>query len=364
MFSRSGFAALAAVMFSATVPAFAQVAEAVDSTARGGVVALADRVATLERIAVALHSDLVAAQGRIGTLEAGLSAAQGRIGALETELAAAQLRIGVLETGLAAAEGRLTASEAAVAGLQDDLAGLQASPVFALSGFVADLAGCVTVDEVLRDIDGDGLAETLPRVLVEACNLQVANGTGNTASRNGLGNLIVGYDEERPDTAAAFLETCSDGQYDNETDCIAAGRIWAQNHKSGSHNLVVGTHNNYASFGGAVFGVINTINNQYATVTAGSDNIASGFFSTVGGGLYNTARGDWSSIGGGLHNLTTDYTASILGGQANTASGKFSTVSGGESNRALGDGSSVSGGLGHATTDRSNWAAGSLYELN
>lgn len=349
MLRESGFAALVTVLLSTTAPAFAQVTEAVDPTARGGVVALADRVVALEGLVATLQSELAAAQGRIGTLE--------------TDLAAAQGRIGTLETGLAAANGRISASEAAIAGIQGNLAALQSSPVFAYSGFVSDLASCVTVDDVMRDIDGDGLAETLPRVMVEGCNLQVANGIGQTSSRNGLGNLIVGYDEERPDTTAAFLETCSDGQYDNETDCVAAGRIWAQNHKSGSHNLIVGTHNNYASFGGAVFGVVNTINNQYATVTAGSDNIASGFFSAVSGGLFNTARGDWSSINGGLHNLTTEYTSSILGGQANTTSGKFSTVGGGESNRAVGDGSSVSGGLGHTTTDRWNWAAGSLYEL-
>ena len=99
-------------------------------------------------------------------------------------------------------------------------------------------------------------------------NLQLVNGTGSTASANGTGNLILGYQEFRP------------GE---------------ENVRSGSHNLVVGRGHNFTSFGGIVAGRQNTLSGPFASVTGGSGNEASGEDAVVGGGCGRTADGfcDW-----------------------------------------------------------------------
>jgi hypothetical protein len=60
-------------------------------------------------------------------------------------------------------------------------------------------------------------------VVVTGANLRIVNGLGTTETTNGLGNLIVGYNELR-----------------------SGGR----NTRTGSHNVVVGEGNNFSSFGG------------------------------------------------------------------------------------------------------------------
>lgn len=186
-------------------------------------------------------------------------------------------------------------------------------------------------------------------------NVQIVNGLEETESTNGLGNLIVGYNEPRGGTAT---EVCSDGRYD-ETDCTTNGGTWAQNHKSGSHNIVGGTGNAYSATGGLVVGLENAINRNYATVTGGRQNTASGATSSVAGGhrnkasgrhahissgSFNTASGETSSVNGGHDNTASFMDSSVSGGQSNTASGLYSTVSGGALNTASHSWSSVSGG--------------------
>ncbi len=160
-----------------------------------------------------------------------------------------------------------------------------------------------------------------PAALFEAVNVMVVNGTGSTAgATNGLGNLIVGYDEFGG----------------NPRDI-----------KSGSHNLVVGTEHSYGSLGGFVAGRNNTVSREYASVSGGAGNTASGRSSSVSGGRSNTASGDDSSVSGG---------------DDNTASGPRSSVSGGARNAASGSASSVSGGGTRVASGTNNWAAGGLSE--
>ncbi|HEV3050074.1 MAG TPA: hypothetical protein VGX50_07190, partial [Longimicrobium sp.] len=59
-------------------------------------------------------------------------------------------------------------------------------------------------------------------------NVHIRNGTNRTDSANGVGNLIVGYHELRPNNP--------DGSNPNV--------------RTGSHNLIVGYRHNYSSFGG------------------------------------------------------------------------------------------------------------------
>jgi hypothetical protein len=220
-----------------------------------------------------------------------------------------------------------------------------------------------------------------PAVRITGANLQIVNGTGETASSNGTGNLLIGYDERREET---FRVHCSLGTNpDNGTpvtdqiECDIAGGVWAVNHTGGSHYLVVGSEHNYSRWGGIVVGLTNTSNFDFASVSGGSYNIASGENSSVSGGSNNTASGtvssvsggqlnrasdDRSSVSGGFNNTASGDSSSVSGGQINTASGSASSVSGGRENAASGRNSSVSGGINRDASGEHDWAAGSLSE--
>jgi hypothetical protein len=182
-------------------------------------------------------------------------------------------------------------------------------------------------------------------------NVQVVNGTGDTRTADGLGNLIIGYD----------------GHSHTET-------------QTGSHNLVLGHAQSFTSYGGliggdqnkvtrpfsAVFGTENTVSGdnsvvsggdhntasgRLSAVSGGDHNTASGVVSAVNGGAVNTASGDGSAVSGGLRNTASFNQSAVLGGYGNTASGGLSAVSGGRFNTASAGFSAVSGG-------RSNTASG------
>ena len=63
-------------------------------------------------------------------------------------------------------------------------------------------------------------------VRLKGVNLQIVNGMGTTATTNGVGNLIIGYNEA-----------------DESSPSV-----------SGSHNLVIGVGNGYSQYGGMVVG--------------------------------------------------------------------------------------------------------------
>ena len=114
-----------------------------------------------------------------------------------------------------------------------------------------------------------------PHVIFEGVNVHVRSGSGSTSdggALTGLGNLIIGYNEEPASYGAA---------------------------RGGSHNLVVGVENQFSSHGGIVAGYQNTISNRYATVTAGRNNIASGQYSSISGGGWEDLRDRWSTVSRG-----------------------------------------------------------------
>lgn len=176
-----------------------------------------------------------------------------------------------------------------------------------------------------------------PTVRFTGVNVQVIDGSGTTVCTaattacTGVGNLIIGYNE---DTGTAKART-------------------------GSHNLALGTANDWTSHSGIIAGSNNTATGEYATITGGAFNTASGdsssvsggffskasaFYSSVSGGSGNTASGERSSVSGGSANMADGFASSVSAGESNTASESFSAVSGGVSNAANGDYSSVSGG--------------------
>jgi hypothetical protein len=156
----------------------------------------------------------------------------------------------------------------------------------------------------------------------EGCNVHVRNGDGSTDTTNGLGNLILGYNE---------------------------GILFK---RGGSHNLVIGPNHSYTSYAGLVAGNQNTISGANATVAGGSLNVASAFAASVSGGRSNHAISPGASVSGGTQNVAgldeaDGQDASVSGGFQNTASGFASTVSGGSSRSAPAD---------------FDWVAGTLFE--
>jgi hypothetical protein len=195
-----------------------------------------------------------------------------------------------------------------------------------------------------------------PTVRFTGVNVQVVNGLGSTATANGTGNLVVGYDE--PDASGNFNCTIGTdpvtgaaiGLYDVAACAAAGGAVTSAGFKSGSHYLVAGTQNNYSRWGGVVFGYRNTASYDWASVTGGSANVASNASSNVSGGLGNRASGATSSVGGGTDNTAQGYISWVGGGGSNTASGGFSSVSGGYSNDAGAQFTAILGGYNLTTT--------------
>jgi hypothetical protein len=184
-----------------------------------------------------------------------------------------------------------------------------------------------TLENKLSAMTFDGAAN---EVVIAGANLRIVNGLGGTETTNGLGNLIVGYNEERG------------GGYDNRT---------------GSHNVVIGSQHNFSSFGGLIVGTRNGISGRFASVSGGLNNTASGDQASVSGGFLNTASGDQASVSGGFNNTASEFEASVSGGVTNTASGNGASVSGGLRNTAEARGSSISGGI----MNRTNDIAGSVF---
>jgi hypothetical protein len=230
---------------------------------------------------------------------------------------------------------------------------------------------------------------------VKDANLQIVNGLGSTETTNGLGNLIVGYNED------------TTWPCDNE----------------GSHNLILGKNNGYHLYGSIVNGENNTVedhaavlggifstaayygvtiaaedsvssqgaviggrynsgsglgvtiagsrgvSNSQGAVMGGEYNTAIGWLSVaLGGGnsagpsLGNQATGPFSVVVGGQQNIAGGNHGTIVSGIRNTASGNNSCVTGGFENTANGNESVVSGGRGRVASNEDDWVAGSLFE--
>ncbi len=182
-------------------------------------------------------------------------------------------------------------------------------------------------------------------VVITGANLHIVNGLGRTDCPseqdepipdcpNGVGNLIVGYNEQRE---------------------------FGENIRTGSHNVVVGPFHNFSRFGGLVVGDFNEISGDFAVVSGGQRNTASGDRSAVSGGVSNTASGDAAVVSGGFINTASGFATVISGGSFNIARGAVSSVSGGQGNEASNDFASVSGGRHRTAPGEFDWVAGPLF---
>ena len=139
------------------------------------------------------------------------------------------------------------------------------------------------VDDEMAGLSG-------PHIIIEGANVHVRSGSGSTGdgchprnpdhpnceSLTGLGNLIVGYNDQAPVRRGGLRET-----------------------RTGSHNLIIGEFHSYSSFGGFVAGMINSVSGNNASVSGGSGNHASGSYSSISGGHLNVASGTAASVSGG-----------------------------------------------------------------
>jgi hypothetical protein len=162
------------------------------------------------------------------------------------------------------------------------------------------------VKEILKHVkyESSGIGGK-PTVLVSGASVQVVNGEGKTASANGTGNLVIGYDE-------------NGGKHE----------------QTGSHDLIVGEEQTFTSYGGILGGFENTISAPAASVTGGDFNVASEAWASVSGGNRNNASGPAGSVSGGYESTAEGAYSSVSGGRSNSATGYVSSVSGGDLNNA------------------------------
>jgi len=93
--------------------------------------------------------------------------------------------------------------------------------------------------------------------------------------------------------------------------------------RTGSHNIVLGTNNDYRGIGGIVGGDQNSVTAPYAVALTGRGNHAVVDFSFVATGEGNTADGLFAAtLGGVLNTAKADYSA-IIGGLENSANGTY-----------------------------------------
>ncbi len=224
-------------------------------------------------------------------------------------------------------EDRIEALETANTELAAQLLALQRSldaGVARVSTLEASVGPLSTLTEGMRRVGDD--------LFFEGRNVYIQSGEGSTyhsasldvpGDPNGLGNLIVGYNE-------------IDGRADGTT--------------RGSHNVIVGPGNEYDGFGGLVVGrrsridgvgafghgFMNTASGAFSAALAGSGNLSDGTASAAIGGTSAVVRGERSVAIGGGENTTSGFAtdAVVIGGESNEASAELAVALGGTLNEA------------------------------
>lgn len=170
----------------------------------------------------------------------------------------------------------------------------------------------------------NGQGGTTQTLRITGVDVQIVNGVGTSLSANGVGNLVMGYNELR-----------NDGSDDH----------------NGSHNIIAGTRNNYSKSCGVNIGFENELHGEMASLISTENSNVSDWCSNITGGYLNTVMGKWSAITSGAYCTNWGDNSHICGGnQNNIYQGTFAGTVGGGSNRAV--------------AASYNWAAGSLYQNN
>jgi hypothetical protein len=204
-------------------------------------------------------------------------------------------------------------------GLQNQLTLVSSNPALALGPYVS-------VDP------NPQIGVKGPNITFKGANIHIVSGSGATddvGNYTGLGNLIIGYDE---DPAGTNLF--------NQLTGPQAPVVLQTGDRGGCHNLIIGKWNRFltTSYGGIVAGEENTITGEGTMAIGGVRNVAraqtlnvhdaSG--SAVFGGFANSASGACSTVIGGELNQATVQESAILGGAQNTINGNgtWGTITG------------------------------------
>jgi hypothetical protein len=150
--------------------------------------------------------------------------------------------------------------------LQKQVATLQANKALALAPFVS-------VDARSQN----GVAG--PNITFSGANIHIVDGMGQTQLINGLGNLIIGYDELTPTMTVMS--------------------------RAGSHNVILGRYSAWIStaFSNLIAGEWNLATDEGGFV-AGYQNVSEALETSVLGGTNNLTYTDHSVIIGGINNQT------------------------------------------------------------
>lgn len=279
-------------------------------------------LATIAKLQSALNAETEAREAADASLKSSIDVMSGggvTQAALDAAVAAEAAARAAADTTL---QGNVDAEAAARAGADTTLQGNIDSEASARKAFdntvapVMALAPYVKVETgAINDLIG-------PHVIFTGVNLHIRSGDveGNSYRQNGLGNLVVGYNEP------------SDSSFPAE--------------RGGSHNVVVGPNHRYNFGVGLIVGGSSRLGNDGASVSGGFMNTASGLFATAGAGLRNEASGDFASVSGGADNVASGNTGAVSAGQLNQATGDLSSVTGGFNNVSSGVFSTVGGGSG------------------
>ena len=233
--------------------------------------------------------------------------------------------------------------------------------------------GLITVDVTFSDQDftgdqrwlevsvrspaGSGAFATLaPRQLLGVAPYALSLRHVRTQDNDTSANIIAGHagNEIRSGVVGAVI--------------AGGGRMGLANFVTDHYGVVGGGMDNVAGDGTVSMedadyatvsgGVSNRASGSWSTAGGGQSNTASGNRSAVGGGSFNTASSGYSLVAGGWENTASEWAASVLGGYANRAAGQYSSVGGGRGNEATGFCATVPGGRDNQAVGEISLAAG------
>lgn len=259
---------------------------------------LEERLADLEALIVRHATKKGPRKDRISELQTTVSTQAEQIAELKAMVSAQAGEIMALRAELT---GQIASLRAALTEETAARKQAEAAPLSTARDYTDQL--CSPLSEKLAHVSRQG-----NDLFITGANLHIVNGAGSTTEPNGLGNLIVGYNELR------------------DANALQIG----PDNRSGSHNVIVGTMNNFTSCGGLVVGSVNESSSLFCVVSGGQFNRAPGFCSSVSGGAWNTAD---------------HYAAVVTGGFMNFSGARCSAVSGGSGNKVLGQYGSITGGM-------------------
>ena len=153
-------------------------------------------------------------------------------------------------------------------------------------------------EQTLGPIDYDHRTSS---VVFTGVNVQIRNGTRSTdGDPDGTGNLIIGWNEADDD----------DG-------------------RTGSHNVIVGSHHDWTGHSGIATGVDHDLVTDAGATLGGEGNLVSAHGAVLIGGQDNEAAGSGSVGIGGAENHLVGELSITAGGYRNDAEGAYAVVLGG-----------------------------------